>query len=335
MKKLSLKLLLCCFIAILLFSCSGNDTSFTDGDSFENEQFADGDEDDYEIQEAESELADGDLDGEVLEESSEEESEAALEPFYFSVLSDTHIYITDENNNKVLKKAGELFSAYDPAIDFGVVTGDVVHDLFCIEGMNCEPTEVLKTYRDIIDNYFSIPLYTVLGNHDNRFFDSFGGNDFPLSLWLKALEGSGSLPAPYYRIKHKGFNFVMMFASDMATDHDSNDECNFGEEQLSWLENILDEGLPSVIFWHQLVWPNEDKYKDNPVLPIIKNHKDIVKAVFFGHGHNFRKVVWEGVPFLETGACSGKEEPVYHLVRVDPLAKTLEVANQNEIEYVD
>jgi len=41
------------------------------------------------------------------------------------------------------------------------------------------------------------------------------------------------------------------------------------------------------------------------------------------------------VPFMETGACSGKDEPIYHMVQMNPADGSFEILNKDDIQYRD
>lgn len=141
-------------------------------------------------------------------------------------------------------------------------------------------------------------------------------------------------PPPYYPVEHGGFSFIILDGTDLATDHESNDRATFGEAQLEWLDEEPDRGLPSILFWHQDLFPSEvDEDALPQILSVIDAHQDVVQAVFMGHSHVFRREEWRGVQFFETDATKDAEQPTYHLVRCDPATGQIEIANESEIEY--
>ena len=258
-------------------------------------------------------------------------------PFYFAVVSDTHVWPEEAHeNNRLLAETGQLLATLEPPIEFAVASGDNVHDLFCVPGATCEdPLLILEVFRELLLTSFSVPVYVVKGNHDNRYFDTFLENDAPNRSWLSVFEGTGLFPAPYYAFDQGSFSFIVLDGTDLAYDHESNDEATFGEAQLAWLEEELERGRPSILFWHQHLFPSEvDEAALPPILSIIDDHRAVVRAVFMGHGHDFRRETWRGVQFFETDATSGAEHPTYHLVRCDPASGETEIANEGEILYV-
>lgn len=296
--------------------------SCSSGDGADN--YSDADESPGELQE--------DGEGEIVE------NEETARIFRFAVISDTHLALTDANENNVrfVKVAAE-FAAMRPQIDFVVDTGDLVNDLFCFPGVNCgNPLPVLSKLKETIDkNFTTLPIYLVLGNHDNRYFDNFGGNEEPLASWKFVFDGSASLPAPYYSVKRGAFTFVMLFSIDLSYDHASNDEPSFGAPQLSWLEDQLKYGSPAVLFWHHFVVPPDVNDAAKPILEVIKARKSQIKAVFTGHGHEFKKVEWEGIPFYETANLGNREDKLipHHLVECDSETESATIINASEIIY--
>jgi 3',5'-cyclic AMP phosphodiesterase CpdA len=258
-------------------------------------------------------------------------------PFYFATVADTHLWPLPEHpSNQRFMETGRRLSEHAPPIDMVFSLGDNVHDLFspCPEG---EPVPILDLYREMIRDAFALPFYIVLGNHDDRFLDIFLGQERPKDAWLAAFSGSSSLPSTYYRVDHKGFSFIVLDATAEAYDHDSNDRPTFGQEQLAWLERQLDRGVPTFLFWHHFVEPppplTEDTRATHPYFHTIYDYRTVVKAVFMGHGHQFRKFQWEGVMFYETTSLAGEEEPGFHLVACDPGTGTFRIHNEEEIIY--
>ena len=178
---------------------------------------------------------------------------------------------------------------------------------------------ILPQLKGLIEESFTMPFYIVLGNHDNRYFNTFSGNEIPLGSWVCVFGETQMLPSHYYHFFHKGFNFITLFASDLAYDHDSNDKPSFGEEQLAWLENILAEGKPSILFWHQYIDPVKEAENDspNPIIPLLGKYSETVLATFSGHNHKFYDIEWEGIHFYETDDLKTGEGLVHHLVRAN------------------
>ncbi len=319
--------LLCCACSESDDDNSGGDADTGGGDS-DLEQGSDGDTD-ADLEQTDTDAQnDGDMEAEI---------EAQPESFKVAIISDTHLVLNEEDKSNLNFVAfGQMLEDMEEKPDFVINTGDLVDDLFCFPDRTCEdPLDILTIYRSAIEENYSMPIYQVLGNHDNRYFDSWSGNDAPLASWDFVFGETGMFPAPYYSIEHNGFLFVVLFAGEMATDHDSNDRPTFSEEQLGWLEDELSKEMPTFLFWHHYIEPEQEMLKDNPspLLDVIDRHSDTILATFGGHGHRFMHKVWQGVHFYETDALARRDPLVHHMLKCDPNTKSFEILNSSDIEY--
>ena len=259
------------------------------------------------------------------------------ETFYFATVADTHLWpFAWHPSNQRFMQTGRLLSDHTPAIDMVFSLGDNVHDLFslCPEG---KPVPVLELYKEMIQDCFFMSFYIVLGNHDDRFLDIFLGQKRPKRAWLATFADTTSFPSTYYRLDHKGFSFIVLDATAEAFDHESNDRITFGQDQLRWLARELDRGRPSFLFWHHSVDPlpelTEDTRVTHPYFHTIYKYRNVVKAVFMGHRHRFRRFEWEGVMFYETGSLGSGDMPGYHIVECNPGPSSFRIHNEDEIVY--
>ena len=136
---------------------------------------------------------------EFAEES--EETETQLEAFSIAVISDSHVQLSnDSDQNRHFVEAAEAINPFGP--DFIVNTGDLVDDLFCFPDINCsDPLPILTTYRDLIESSYDVPLYNVIGNHDNRYFDTFETRERPAYSWDTVF---GDTPVPSLSLLRHG-----------------------------------------------------------------------------------------------------------------------------------
>jgi len=334
-KPMNLFLLMVILLSLALCSCTGEDSAGSpDGDTEsdiegETQESAESDAD---------VVIDGDIDSVEAEAEAEEEQGPAL-PFKVAVISDTHILpdIESMQDRNFIAFADYVKNMEaGPALIFN--TGDNVEDMLCIPDVTCEdPPKILMTYRSLIEDNYDIPYHFVLGNHDNRYLDMYGGNDIPLAMWQKAFEGSELYPGPRYYFDYSGFRFVILFGSEAAVDHDTNDMACFGDEQLAWLDEVLTDAPPALLFWHQMINPLAESESEtpNPILQVIEAHKDTVKAAFAGHGHAFARIEWQGVMFYETTTL-GRDETgslPHHMLECDPTTGEVSILNADEIVY--
>ena len=257
-------------------------------------------------------------------------------PFRMAVITDTHFTAKpDHANNVAFQEAGELFSNMDPRIDLVVNTGDNIEDLFVFPWDLAELTEIpiVVSYRDAIDEFYALDYYISIGNHDDRFFDTFQPDQTPLNYWLETFKETESLSATYDFVDHRGFRLVFVDCTDEAFDHDSNDTCTLSSEQLDWLDATLTTDLPVLLFWHIEIVIDDGTELDHPLLAAIYPHKETVRGVFMGHSHRFRRRLWYDIPFLTTDSLKDQTEPIFHLIECDPESGTMSVVNEADIDY--
>ena len=263
-------------------------------------------------------------------------------PVRFAVLSDPHVTAQpDDEPNRHYTEALETLARLDAPPDRVFVTGDVVADLLVLEDYmqawldGGDPVPVLSEVRRLSDTLLPGRTRIVLGNHDNRFVDQFLGNDVPLAAWLKAFEGSPGFPAPWHAEDIRGCRFVVLWSCELATDHASNDEPSFGEEQMAWLREQLAEGLPTVVFWHHWIpRPADGDVPPDLLAALADNPTGATRVTFSGHSHAWRRYDWQDTRFFQTAALRDVPE-AFHLAECDGEAGTIPVLNGTTIPYPD
>ncbi|HPB50095.1 MAG TPA: metallophosphoesterase [Myxococcota bacterium] len=277
-------------------------------------------------------------------------------PFHVAMISDCHSLPLelDQKPNSNLVALLEHISDADqtPAALFAL--GDNIEDMFVWfeDAESGQPVPSIISFRDILTEFVKFPWYVVLGNHDNRFVDTFWGNDVPISRWLEYFDGTGHLPARWYSVQVGGFNFVVLFGADGAVDHDTNDMNILLPDQVAWLNGQLELGLPTILLYHLWLEPpsGESTGEDDadatidpageihPIFQAIIDHPGVIKATFAGHGHGFRHVRYADVDFYEVGDV--KEADVkngldddWANVLLDPIAGTVTLVNYDSIEW--
>lgn len=263
----------------------------------------------------------------------------------FAVISDSHL-VPDMEDERGLRfvAAMTLFKSMSPAVELVFNTGDSVEALVSTEENTQAyleggpPVEMLESYRRLIQKQTPPMTYRfALGNHDNTYLGWFTEKARPLAAWLKAFQDTPYFPAAYYSVERRGCLFVVLDSTDLATTDDTNREPTFGRPQLEWLEGELARGLPTVVFWHHWIDRPANGTADadlNPLLPVLRVHRTNVKVAFTGHGHEWRRMEWEGIRFLETTALFQHAEPVYHLAECDPAAGTVTLLNDGDLPYL-
>ena len=241
------------------------------------------------------------------------------ETFHFAVLSDTHIFEReDAHRHTVMADTVTWLNTFSPALDFVVITGDVLDYLPSDDPAHYhEHHTSLHRLREFADG-FRMPLHLVLGNHDYYT----GGpvwhpptSDRPARERL-FMDWMG-MPGPYYAFEHRGVKFYCLntMQRDPSFDHDSNSIGIFGPEQVAWLDGQLRDGKPGILFHHHplatqlttsigfaAVIPFEvpraegrflkyrgtpfEDYTD-PIYELLEDHRGQIRASFFGHSHLF------------------------------------------------
>lgn len=252
-----------------------------------------------------------------------------LEPVVFAVISDIHIdggldASTPQRVSGLFDKV-ELLS---PAPEFLVITGDMTETLH--EPVDAGEGSRFHTLQTIL-NSSQLEVEACLGNHDYYMSDDLlyeFTNDrdardqlFNSELGIK----------PWYYTIHGGTRFV--YLNSMHGDRwDESLGLNgsMGQEQLEWLDTLLSDGRPSLLFLHH---PPSTVLEtaDTTLESVMMKHSDSVLAVFVGHVHVFARTELAGIPIYVTGA--GYRGEAYHHVRVNAAKGEIQILNEADIDY--
>jgi len=251
------------------------------------------------------------------------------EPVVFAVVSDLHL--DGGFDDSIAQKVAALFmdaAGRDPAPEFLAITGDLVdtleEPLVAQEGSNVDALQQLLGLLDI-------PVESVLGNHDyysdGAFIFEMTGDPTGRTEFFDNEVGI----EPWYFTEHGGMRFVYLNSMHGERVADSLGlNGSMGSEQLQWLDELLAEGIPTVLFLHH---PPGTVLEDGDVTleTVVREHAEEVLAIFVGHIHVWGRAEFEGVPVYITEA--GYDGVGLHLVRVDGGAGTVEILNEDEIDY--
>lgn len=304
-------------------------------------------------------------------------SPVAPSPFRFAVISDTHIVPdTDALQNEVFSQTVGVLNAHDPALDLVVITGDVV------DRLPSDDPDYYRRHDDtaldrllVLQEALEIPLHLVLGNHD--YYTDAGPIHIPLPTTRKAereqlFMDKVGMPGPYYAIRHKGFKLCCLnsMQDDPEAGWKPNSVGSLGPEQIGWLRRELADGLPAFFFHHHALATevttthgisslipfeipcadgNFRKYRNSPqrdytdpIYDVLQEHREQVRACFFGHSHLFLHDTYAGVPLFMTNCmkfpCLSQHDgrPMrYHIVECDPATGAFTIFNAHMIPYVN
>lgn len=229
-------------------------------------------------------------------------SASSVEPDRFALLSDPHIAADATKVNKDVNMADHLKQVVgevlwlDKRPAWAMVNGDCAFGLGLAEDY-ATFLGLLKPLREA-----GMPVHLTLGNHDDR-----------EKFW------AAIPPEPGARERVEG-RHVLVIESARANWFvlDSLDKTNqtpgvVGEQQIAWLGKALDERAAKpalVMVHHNPVWnSNDPKAKVNgiadtqPFYDAIQTRKH-VKALFYGHTHNWQVEKRDGIHLVNFPAVS-------------------------------
>lgn len=251
------------------------------------------------------------------------------EPVVFAVVSDLHVNGPFEATipRNVVQLLADA-AAKDPKPEFIAVTGDLTDTLF--EPVDLGPGSRIDSLKQVLGSS-TLPVEAVLGNHD------YYKQDNPQFLLVDDQQTRDQLfldqfsIQPYYFTTHGGMKFI--YLNTMQGDLwniSMGLNGSAGAQQLEWLDQTLSDGVPAILFMHH---PPSTVLEEGEmtVSSVMAAHSENVLAVFCGHVHLWVRSVQDGVPVYLTKA--GYDGEGIHHVRVDPNAGTVEILNEEEIDY--
>ncbi|MDK2992001.1 MAG: hypothetical protein PWP48_1234 [Clostridiales bacterium] len=194
--------------------------------------------------------------------------------FEFAHISDIHELIGSDNFKAIIN---EINTSVNPA--FTVITGDITD--------HGTPAQYDKYLEDLV--LLNGTVYTGIGNHDVRWWNSNGKNDFKDKI--------GPL---YYSFNYGGVHFIML---DSAVNFELDEK--FGKAQLSWLVNDLSgisADMPVIIFAHHPFKMYDNVTGKKELIDVVKNYN--VVAFMAGHQHYWgytveNGILWEYITYVK------------------------------------
>lgn len=197
---------------------------------------------------------------EVLLEVSENES------FTIAQISDIHELIGHEHFLAIINEVNQ-----NSDLDFSIVTGDITdhgtpkqYDLYC---------------QDI--QSFKNPVFTLPGNHDNRWWNANGKNDY--------IQHLGPL---YQSFNYKGIHFVLL---DTSVNFELDGKIN--KVQKEWLLNdlsLLPKEMPIIFFGHHPFRIHNNVTGRDELLKLAEGYNLI--GYLSGHMHCYGDFIENGIP---------------------------------------
>jgi len=218
-----------------------------------------------------------------------------LPEFHFAVMGDNRPFWNAEDvvtQNEHFMANIERTNA--SGADFAVIVGDLIHGY-------TDDTDLIERQWDAYDDAirrFTVPLYSVAGNHDIW-------NEKSKRIWLQR---RGPL---YFSWSHKGCHFIAL-NSEIPGQMD-----RIAGEQLEWLRHELEKARSArriFVFVHKPLWtlkpegPGEQNQWMREVHPLLARHG--VDTVFAGHHHHYLLYPpLDGVRYVVTGGAGAEIGP--------------------------
>lgn len=198
-------------------------------------------------------------------------------------------------------------------VDFAMQGGDHVFDSLAVPKSRSMSLFDLydKTQQDV-----GMKIYHALGNHDCvGVFKASGMEPADPAYGKKYFQDH--IGKTFYSFDHKGVHFIVLDTIGLTADR--NYEGRVDAEQLAWLKEEL-AGLsptqPVLVMTHIPLVSAIGQYTPTPpkpggltvinaneVLPLFSGRNII--GVLQGHTHINEMVLWQGVPYITSGAVSG------------------------------
>ena len=267
-------------------------------------------------------------------------------PFYWVVMADTHViddtYEGPEGSpldTETILRANERFAAVRDQINdlglpvaFSAIVGDVIHDYASRD----YDYYFVQENRPAIDiavetiNGFDMPVYIGLGNHDYDVPHFSREDTHRLFKEKMGIE-------PYYFWDHQGWRFVHLNSQLGPTWDEQSDQYNrglgsLGRTQLAWLDEVLQDGLPSFVFVHHHAFSflaKEDREGPFEGLDdVLERHSDTVRLTISGHLHR-----WVDLGDKLVIGATRFDEDAFFVVRCDPSGR-FEILNREAAHWL-
>jgi len=206
---------------------------------------------------------------------------AAGEPkndFRFSIMGDR----TGGHQDQIYGRVWREIDLLHP--DFVINVGDTIEG-----GRNHATMEgEWRDLRPTWDRYKHYPLYFTPGNHD---------------IWSNESEAvyrQATGQSTYYSFNYQDAHFTVL---------DNSRTIELSQEQLDFLDRDLTQNAerrPKFVFFHKPFWISAIRSGQPPagLHALVKKHN--VDHVISGHGHQFVRLPYDGVVYMEVGSSGGR-----------------------------
>lgn len=261
--------------------------------------------------------------------------------FHFAVIADPHVIdefyqpggeSNAEDNESIMRTAERLTSArtlinsLNPKIEHVFVAGDCFHNYPSADyDFYFQHKTRIDIAKEMFDQ-FSAPVHLGFGNHD---YDvPRVSREMSHRLFAQKLKAK-----PYSSLDYNGFRFIHLNNFTGDTWNPKSPEFNkalgsLGEEQLNWLEGLLQQHKPTVIFIHYPLWivqPTE--VHDFGLHPLLRKYRDTIQLVISGHWHKWLDFAHTYGPQHYVSAATRYDPNAYMLFEADSRKQTVRWMN--------
>ena len=231
-------------------------------------------------------------------------------PLRVVLMADTHVigpqYVccseSDGVDNDSIMRTPERLSqtiarinAIQPRPDHVFVLGDVLHDAFHSDDPQWYDANE-SAFSVAADRFaeLEVPVHFLWGNHDYEVGCGGGPGTYSRELAHTLFDRFFQAP-PYTSVQAGGWNFALLNSQLGPTWDPDHPKCetrlgSFGEEQLAWLDDLLGEGLPTVVMSHHhrlaSLASDENEGANADLTAVLERH-DNAAVHFAGHLHRW------------------------------------------------
>ena len=218
-----------------------------------------------------------------------------------ALLSDPHVPEDISNNYRGFYPYNNFKTAAAQVADSGLDGAIITGDLARLTGEPGDYANLKKLSQPIVEK---MPVAMALGNHDHRkhFLDVFSTT----TAERQALENKYVLVMDHQEIQ------LIILDSLLSTNLVSG---LIGKEQREWLTTYLEanKDKPILLFFHHSLGDRDADLLDvDKLLKIIEPHRQ-VKAIFYGHSHDYNYTTYEDIHLINlpaTGYNFNDENPI-------------------------
>lgn len=223
-------------------------------------------------------------------------------------------------------------------IDMVFITGDFIHNHPSSKWDYYFENHTRFDEAKAIMSGFNAPVFPGLGNHDYN-IDKYRTTDrgrinFQLTHDLFREKFNVD---PYYCVRMHGYNFIHLNNFLGRTFQPGGEKTSlmsgsYGEEQLNWLEGILEQRKPSFIFTHfPLQMIKNTEIGDYGITGLLKKYQDSVLSVFSGHTHIWFDFKHKYGPNHIVSGSTRMDDNSYMIVRVNRRETIHDIMNYSQI----